>query len=187
MKKTLKKINKFLFALVMLLSISFVNAQVSDAILTAEVNNGNNNEASEIGTANWKTFENNVAKLLPASTTYPQVYLDVTVNGSTITIVPDYLVLQNGKYKVVDAKASSLIDLSKMGTPDLTSRLTANQKIAYPAINAGSIIAKVKSSRTNLSGTTTLAVSTITLDIGVDFYVNVPKAQYTSATKRTLK
>ncbi len=56
-----------------------------------------------------------------------------------------------------------------MGTPDLTSRLTANQKIAYPAINAGSIIAKVKSSRTNLSGT------------------NVPKAQYTSATKRTLK
>lgn len=124
-------------------------------------------------------------KLAPAS--IPQVYLDVIVNGSTITIVPDYLVLQNGKYKVVDAKASSLTDLSKMGTPDLTSRLTANQKIAYPAINAGSIIAKVKSSRTNLSGTTTLAVSTITLDIGVDFYVNVPKAQYTSATKRTLK
>ncbi|WP_395092762.1 hypothetical protein ACF3NR_01990 [Vaginella massiliensis] len=63
MKKTFKDINKFLFALVMLLGISFVNAQVSDAILTAEVNNGNNNGASEIGTANWKIFENNVAKL----------------------------------------------------------------------------------------------------------------------------
>ncbi len=48
-------------------------------------------------------------ELAPAS--IPQVYLDVIVNGSTITIVPDYLVLQNGKYKVVDAKASSLTDL----------------------------------------------------------------------------
>ena len=128
-------------------------------------------------------------KLVPVGTTYPQVYLELTINGKAITIIPDYLVkMTNGKYKVIDAKASSITDLSVSGTPDLTNKLTSNQKIAYPAINAGSLSAKVKTARDAIgTGAGLTAEQPINLEIGVDFYVNTPKAQYITSTKRALK
>lgn len=173
-----------LACLMMFQAIS-VNAQVNDALLTAEASNADNTESAEIGVPNWKIFENTVAKLL-TGTVYPQVYLETTDStGAKKTIIPDYLVLQsNGKYKVIDAKASSVTDLTTM---DLTTKCTANQKVMYPLINAGSISAKVIAARVSVDKTKTLAVGTISLEVGVQFYVNNPKGQYTVAKARLLK
>lgn len=189
MKKT-KAILKVVTILFFIFGANIGNAQVSDALLTAEMNNGNNTESTEITGSNWKIFETNVSKLFTASNTYAQVYLELTINGTAITIIPDYIVkLASGKYKIIDAKASSITDLSVTGTPDLTNKLTSNQKIAYPAINASALTAKIKTARgiLNNTGTAFVAGQIINLEIGVDFYVNTPKAQYTSSTKRTLK
>jgi hypothetical protein len=174
-------------ACLMLFQTISVNAQVDDAILTAEASNPDNTESAEIGIPNWKIFENAVAKLLPGGTSYPQVYLEVTTSaGAKVTIIPDYLVLQsNNKYKVIDAKASSVTDLTTM---DLTTKCTTNQKAMYPLINAGSIPAKVLSTRLSVDKkTSSLATGAITLEVGVQFYVNDPKGQYTNAKARTLK
>jgi hypothetical protein len=183
---------KVITILLFILVTNLCNAQVTDALLTAEMNNGNNPEISEITADNWRAFEKKVGSLLTTGTVYAQVYLELVINGVTLTIVPDYLVLQsNGKYKVIDAKASAMYDLSSSGTPNLTSKCTSNQQKAYPAINLSSITAKVKTAREPIKGTGTLqpystSSKLITLEIGVDFYVNTPKAQYSTATKRTL-
>jgi hypothetical protein len=172
-------------ACLMLFQAVSVHAQVDDAILTAEASNADNTESNEIGIPNWKIFENAVAKVL-TGTFYPQVYLEVTnAGGVKRTIIPDYLVLQaNGKYKVIDAKASSITDLTTM---DLTSKCTSNQKEMYPLINAGSIPARVIAARVSVDKTKTLAAGAISLEVGVQFYVNNPKGQYTVAKARLLQ
>jgi hypothetical protein len=170
----------------MLFQTISVNAQVDDAILTAEASNADNTESGEIGIPNWKIFENAVAKLLPGGTSYPQVYLEVTTSaGAKVTIIPDYLVLQsNNRYKVIDAKASSKTDLTTM---DLTTKCTKNQRDMYPLINAGPIAAKVLTTRLSVDKkTSSLTTGAITLEVGVDFYVNNPFGQYTVAKKRLL-
>jgi hypothetical protein len=148
--------------------------------------NPDNTESAEIGIPNWKIFENAVAKLLPGGTSYPQVYLEVTNSaGEKVTIIPDYLVLQsNNRYKVIDAKASSKTDLTTM---DLTTKCTTNQKAMYKLINAGPIAAKVLTTRLSVDKkTSSLTTGAITLEVGVDFYVNNPFGQYTVAKKRLL-
>ena len=47
-------IQKTLLLLLFIFTITSVNAQVSDALLTAEMNNGNNPESTEITGPNWK-------------------------------------------------------------------------------------------------------------------------------------
>jgi hypothetical protein len=173
-------------ACLMLFQTISVNAQVDDAILTAEASNPDNTESAEIGIPNWKIFENAVAKVL-TGTVYAQVYLDTyDSKGAKAPIIPDYLqVMSNGNYKVVDAKASSITDLTTM---DLTSKCTTNQKAMYPLINAGVITTKVLTARNSLDGTKKLAAgATIKLEIGVQFYVNNPKGQYTVAKPRSLQ
>lgn len=89
-------------------------------------------------------------------------------------------------YKIIDAKASKLTDLATLA--DLTSRCTSNQKTVYPLINAGTITAKVKTLRNNVSGGLPLNANTIiNLQKGVDFYVTNPKAQYVTFKNRPLK
>lgn len=175
-------------ACLMLFQTISVNAQVDDTILTAEASNAENPESGEIGIPNWKIFENAVAKLLPGGTSYPQVYLEVTDSaGGKRTIIPDYLVLQsNNRYKVVDAKASSVTELDKLA--DLTQKCTTNQQKMYPLINAGPIPAKVLTTRLSVDKkTSSLTTGSITLEVGVDFYVNNPYKQYTVAKLRALK
>jgi hypothetical protein len=175
-------------ACLMLFQTISVNAQVDDAILTAEASNADNTESKEIGIPNWKIFENTVAKSLPGGTSYPQVYLEVTDSaGVKLTIIPDYLVLQpNNRYKVVDAKASSVTELDKLA--DLTQKCTGNQQKMYPLINAGPIPAKVLTTRLSVDKkTSSLTTGAITLEVGVDFYVNSPYKQYTVAKLRALK
>lgn len=171
----------------MILGFSMLNAQVSDALLSAEANNGENPEIQEITLPNWKKFENVVGKMLPQSTSYPQVYLEVTIGKEKITIIPDFLLEDNGKYIVIDAKASRITDLSKTGTPNLTSKLTPNQKKVYPMIDEQSLTARVKKGRESLDRKGTLGAGIIVLRKGIDFYVTEKPAKYDKAIKRTLK
>lgn len=186
MKKQIKNSVKPLIMLICLLSFSFSFAQ-SVNVNTIEGANDidNKDDILENGIKPWRTFELNVGSSLSASNSYYQVYLDV--NGTTI--IADYLVKTgtgvSATYKVIDAKASKLVDLTTLAS--LSGKCTTNQKTVYALINAGVITAKVKTNRNNLSGLNQIATNeVITLQKGVDFYVTNPKAQYITFKVRAL-
>ncbi len=182
MKKNLKHFLSTLLLLVSLFGIAqFSYAQAPASTTPQGAGDADNStEITDVGTIKeWRTFEINVGKSLTQSTSYYQVYLDV--NGTTI--IADYLLKTATGYKVIDAKASKTVNLAAT-TYNIMNRCTANQKIAYPTINAGSVSnVKVITARNSQAGTNPLP-ATITLDKGVTFYVNNPAGQYVTFTPR---
>lgn len=186
MKKQLKNAISIVTFLLCLLNLNHSFAQsVNTNTVEGASDIENKDDILENGIKPWRTFELNIGNSLNASNTYYQVYLEI--NGTTI--IADYL-LRTGTgatatYKVIDAKASKLVDLVTLTS--LSGKCTTNQKVVYPLINANIITSKVKTSRNNLSGLSPIAAnSIITLQKGVDFYVTNPKAQYVTFIVRAL-
>jgi hypothetical protein len=182
MKKNLKHMLSRLVLLVSLFAaVQFTYAQAP--VSTTPQGTGDADNAADItdvgNIKDWRTFEINVGKSLTQATAYYQVYLDV--NGTTI--IADYLVKTATGYKVIDAKASKTVKLYDPAY-NIMNRCTANQKVAYPTINAGAVAnVTVKTARNSLAGTNPLP-ATITLDKGVSFYVNNIEGQYVNFSTR---
>jgi hypothetical protein len=70
-----------------------------------------------------------------AGNVYKQVHLDVTVGGKHVRIIADNLVKVDGKFKIIDAKFSSV---KQIDANNVSSTFTKNQKQAFPEISGSS-------------------------------------------------
>lgn len=170
---------------------------IDDILETSRYFDDNVLDISDVGLANWKTFQNRVATQL--KTLYPnnkvgyQIFLDVTYiddAGKTVTktIIPDDLIQieTNGimKYKVIDAKTSIRNNLVNMN--DLTGTCTVNQKEIYPLIDnlASGRIVKVEmrgDAATRVFGDVIGETGKIEVQLeqGVDFWINSSSTDFT--------
>jgi hypothetical protein len=170
MKQQLKKTKKAILTLLFL----FIS-------ILAFAQDENKDDITENGQGNWSTFETKVGSDLTASKSYYHVYLEI--NG--ITIIVDYLLNTGpGKYKVIEVKASKITSLDD-GIYNLRNRCTNNQKILYDLLTSNTVTATVKVPKKSQANTANeIAISgNITLEKGVVFYVNSPKAQYLTFKK----
>jgi hypothetical protein len=148
-------------------------------------------DINDAGVTNWKTFEDKIFGIVKSSNpnAAQQVSLDVTHSGGTVTrIRPDILAKVGTKFKVIDVKTSKVKDLGAL--PDLSVFCTSNQKIVYPLINkiaAGtSTITKVTVKGTQGSALGLSDGTSVSLEDGVDFYVNTPANDFSKYVKRKL-
>ena len=102
-----------------------------------------------------------------------QVTLDVTsAGGQTVRIRIDNLVPTNGRFQLVDAKFSAVTDLSNPAT-NLTSTVTANQRIVYGWVSNGQPVTVVVEGANAATAGLTPGQS-ILLEPSVQIHVNGP-------------